>query len=156
MSDNINDPQQQDLQVYQAYLQLWQSENPIKTNKLQILLLTNAILVSALHLAGGLIAQNALILIGGALFSLVWILSIGRTSLFQKVWQIKAQTIAQRYPGDARFAILDTKQSLYACPAWLRALGQVSSKYYLLGTPFLLAMSWLGALAYLLIHATPV
>ena len=142
--------EEKDYEAYKTYVLLWKDENPIKTNKLQVLLFANALLVSALQISGGLVAKNWLIIVAGAVVSFIWVLSIGRTSLFQKVWQIKAKKMSKKYPTDARFQILNTADAEGGSPAWLRALGGVPSKYYLLGTPMLFSMLWLVALFYVL------
>lgn len=84
-----------DYVAYKAYVDLWSAENPIKTNKLQVLLVVNGLLVSALQLGGGFTLANWPIFLAGSLLSAIWILSIGRTSLFQKAWQIKALELAR-------------------------------------------------------------
>jgi len=133
---------EQDLHSYNTLLSLWQSENPIKTIKLQFLLATNAGLVGFLALAG----NNALLLsVSGVVLNIIWMLSIGRTSLFQKAWKNKLDKIATRHADDARFQILDIKSAEASTPPWLRWVGSVSSKYYLLGTPAGLTIVWLTA-----------
>jgi len=142
--------EEKDYEAYKSYLTMWASENPIKTNKLQVLLVVNGLLVSALQIAGGFVAKNWFILLAGAVFSFIWVLSIGRTSLFQQVWQSKAQEIAGKaaYAGDPRFRVLDTQEAERRAPATLRSLGRVPSKYYLLGAPILFSLLWLVALVY--------
>jgi hypothetical protein len=145
--------EEKDYEAYKTYVTLWASENPIKTNKLQVLLVVNGLLVSALQIAGGFVRENWFLFLAGAIFSFIWILSIGRTSLFQKVWQAKANEIAskRKYVNDPRFRILDTDSAEQRAPAWLQCLGGVSSKYYLLGAPILFSLSWVIALLYILI-----
>lgn len=135
--------------AYKAYVDLWSAENPIKTNKLQVLLVVNGLLVSALQLGGGFTTDNWPIFVAGALLSGIWILSIGRTSLFQKAWQTKALVFAKKYPGDPRFQLLDTAAAEAAAPGWLRFLGAVSSKYYLLGAPVFFSLTWAAGLVYI-------
>lgn len=142
--------EEKDYEAYKTYVMLWSSENPIKTNKLQVLLLVNGLLVSALQMTGGFTRDNWFLLLAGAVFSFVWILSIGRTSLFQKAWQVKANAIAGKYKSDPRFAILDTDAAERTAPGWLQTLGGVSSKYYLLGAPVLFSLLWLASLLYVL------
>lgn len=134
----------QDLECFHALLTLWQAENPIKTIKLQFLLATNAILLCTLHLGGGLAMDNTLLGIGGFALNLVWTLSIGRTSLFQKAWKNKLDDLARLHSNDARFQILNIKQAETQAATWLRLCGSVSSKYYLLGAPVTLSLIWLG------------
>lgn len=134
-----------DLQTYNTLLGLWQSENPIKTIKLQFLLATNAILLGFLFIGGGFIAPHLYLPVGACVLNIIWMLSIGRTSLFQKAWKNKLDVIAQQYPDDARFQILHIRSAEAQAPAWLRVLGGVSSKYYLLGAPCLFATAWLWA-----------
>lgn len=136
---------ERDLQAFNALLALWKDENPIKTTKLQVLLAVNSGLLAVAQINGGLVADNLLIMAGGFVVSLVWTLSIGRTCLFQKVWQIKMKHIASRYPDDPRFQILQTEHGVRNAPALLRALGSVSSKYYLLATPLVFTLAWLLA-----------
>ena len=138
-----NDSTKSDLEAYSMLLDLWKGENPIKTTKLQVLLAVNGILLSVVQLNGGLIADNLPLFLAGFVLCLVWTLSIGRTCLFQKAWKIKMLTIAQEHPGDRRFQVLDTDAAKRAAPLWLRAFGGVSSKYYLLASPFVFAIGWL-------------
>ena len=146
------DKEAKDYEAFKTYVQLWASENPIKTNKLQVLLVVNGLLVSALQVAGGFNADNWPVFVSGGIFSLIWVLSIGRTSLFQKSWQLKARAIASKpeYKGDPRFQILDTETEEKLAPRWLRLLGAVSSKYYLLGAPLLFSAFWFLCLGYVL------
>lgn len=145
--------EQKDYEAFRTYVKLWQSENPIKTNKLQVLLIVNGLLVSALQVAGGFIPENWTLLLAGGVFSLIWVLSIGRTSLFQKVWQIKARQISskEQYRHDPRFQILDTAEAEKKSPSWLRVLGSISSKYYLLGAPVLFSIIWFVCLVFMLV-----
>jgi hypothetical protein len=148
-------PEEQDYTAYKAYVDLWAAENPIKTNKLQVLLVVNGLLVSALQLGAGFSARNWPIFLAGAVLSGIWILSIGRTSLFQKAWQNKARTLAERHPDDPRFQLLDTDAAEAAAPGWLRLLGAVPSKYYLLGAPVLFSLAWAAGLVYVLACGGP-
>ena len=135
---------------YKQLLDLWAKENPIKTNKLQILLLANALLLTAVNVSGGFTAENWPIYVGGAILSFVWVLSIGRTSLFQKIWQIKINELAKNYPKDERFQILNKTKIYRKTPLLLRIFGGVSSKYYLLGAPLVFCIIWLCLLLYFL------
>ena len=142
-----------DYEAYKSYLDLWKSENPIKTNKLQMLLTVNGLLVAAINVsANGFNRENWPFFLTGAVLSLIWILSIGRTCLFQKVWQKKIEELRIKYQDDPRFCILDTTSAEKEIGAWSRALGGVSSKYYLLGAPLLFFFTWIASLLYVLIH----
>lgn len=134
--------EEKDYEAFKTYVSLWADENPIKTNKLQVLLVVNGLLVSALQVAGGFEYKNWPVFLAGCLLSLIWVMSIGRTSLFQKAWQTKAKDIAAKYANDQRFGILDTDAAERSAPFWLRFLGSVSSKYYLLGAPVLFSVAW--------------
>ncbi len=131
---------ERDLEIYNTLLQLWQAENPIKTIKLQFLLASNAGLLGFLSLQND---NLTLLATGGFVLNIVWLLSIGRTSLFQKAWKNKLDDIAQQYPDDARFQVLNITFAEKRAPVWLRVIGGVSSRYYLLGTPAGLAVAWL-------------
>ena len=136
--------------AYKAYVDLWSAENPIKTNKLQVLLVVNGLLVSALQLGDGFTVANWPLFLAGSVLSGIWILSIGRTSLFQKAWQTKAQQLAKKYPADPRFQLLDTAAAEATAPGWLRFLGAISSKYYLLGAPVFFSLIWAAGLVYVI------
>jgi K+ transporter len=137
-----------DYEIYKQLLDLWAKENPIKTNKLQVLLVVNGLLLTAVSVTGGFKAENWPIYLGGAIFSLVWILSIGRTSLFQKIWQIKINELAKKYPDDERFQVINYTNEIQKTPVLLRIFGGVSSKYYLLGAPFVFCIIWLCLFLY--------
>src|SRR5688500_15297532 len=134
---------ERDYQTYMAILELWSRENAIKTTKLQVLLAVNALLVSVVSIA----APRWYLCLAGAFLSLIWMFSIGRTSLFQDVWQIKLADIRGRHPDDPRFAILDTGDARRRARPMLRAFGAMPSKWYLLFSPLLLSVAWLIALA---------
>lgn len=137
---------EQDFETYKLLLDLWRSENPIKTTKLQVLLAVNALLVSAVAIAGGFDRDKWFVYAAGAIFSLIWTVSIGRTSLFQDVWQARIRELQLRHPDDPRFSILDN--NLYRRRArWMtRAFGAVPSRWYLLLSPFAFALAWLAIL----------
>lgn len=134
---------QRDFDMYKMVVDLWSRENPIKTTKLQVLLAVNALLVSALNLSGGLKPENWPIYFAGSIFSLVWTFSIGRTCLFQDVWQIKAGEIRKRYSNDPRFSLLETAKEESQARPMMRRFGGVPSRYYLLFTPFGFTILWL-------------
>ena len=134
----MSNTNEQDLQTYTTLLTLWQSENPIKTIKLQFLLATNAVLIGFYTLSD----QQILLTTSGVILNFIWTLSIGRTSLFQKAWKNKLDEITQRHSDDARFQILDIANAEASAPSWLKILGGVSSKYYLIGAPLGLMLAW--------------
>lgn len=49
---------EKDYERYKQLIDLWAKENPIKTDKLQVLLLVNSILVTAVSVSGGFVAKN--------------------------------------------------------------------------------------------------
>lgn len=138
---------ERDYQAYRVLVELWSKENPIKTAKLQVLLAVNALLVSAVNVSGG----NWYIYLAGALFSFIWMFSIGRTSLFQDVWQIKIKELQDRYPNDPRFSILDTDRYQKQAGWMLQAFGALSSKWYLLFSPLVFGLAWLTVLIFTVI-----
>jgi hypothetical protein len=142
---------EQDYTSYRLLIDLWVRENPIKTAKLLVLLATQALLISAVSVAGGPVLKNWPLCLTGAAFSLVWALSLGRTSLFQEGWRRKIREMAARYPEDPRFQVLEMGGEREKAPFILRVMGSIPSAYYLLATPIILLICWLGALAVLLI-----
>jgi hypothetical protein len=141
----------QDYESYRLLIDLWAGENPIKTAKLLVLLATNTILVAAVAIAGGFVPKNWPLCLTGAAFSLVWVLSLGRTMLFQELWRLKISGIARRYPEDPRFQVLETAGERRKVPHVLRLTGAVPSVYYLVGVPILLFLAWCAAVLYLLV-----
>ena len=137
---------QRDLDAYGRLVDLWAQENPIKTNKLQVLLAVNGLLVTGLQINGGFVRHNWTFYVAGAVFSAIWTFSIGRTVLFQKIWQRKIEAIMARHTGDQRFAVLDTDADEKAIGGVARVFGSVSSKYYLLWSPAAFTVVWLVAL----------
>lgn len=143
MSTAGNGNTQNDLQAFSMLLDLWKSENPIKTTKLQVLLAVNGVLLSVVQFNDGFVRKNLPLFLTGFVLCLIWTLSIGRTCLFQKAWKISMEKIAARHADDPRFRILETEASKREAPFLLRTFGGVSSKYYLLGAPFVFALGWL-------------
>jgi len=138
----MGDDTGRDWEAYQVLLDLWKQENPIKTTKLQVLLAVNGGLISVVSFSGGFVASNWPLYAIGALLSGVWVLSIGRTVLYQQLWNEKLKRLAENHPGDPRFHARDVSD-VAAEPSWyLRRLGGISSKYYLLGAPVVLCAIW--------------
>lgn len=140
---------ERDYETYKTLLGMWGSENPIKTNKLQVLLAVNALLVSAISISGGFTRDQWFLYAAGALFSFIWTFSIGRTALFQSVWQAKAKELRDKYPNDPRFQILETDAYEKSAKPMLRVLGGISSRYYLLYSPFCFGLIWLALLVFI-------
>lgn len=135
---------ERDFETYKILLDLWSKENPIKTTKLQVLLAVNALLVSAITITGGGLTKDQWsIYLAGVVFNAIWTFSIGRTALFQEAWQAKLRELRDRYPDDPRFTILETAAYRARAPRFLRLFGGLSSKWYLLFSPFIFAIIWL-------------
>ena len=128
------------VEKYKLLFDLWKSENPIKTNKLQMLMATNSILVSVFFLT----EYTFWIAFVGFLFSLVWVLSIGRTVSYQHHWRSQMEDLRQKYSDNPMFKIHSVK---IRPTTW----GRVPSRYYLLGTPIATAVAWLAAMLYILL-----
>jgi len=145
VQDRGADQAERDLWIYKNLLDLWSKENSIKTIKLQFLLAVNGLLISVIEISDGrfLDKSNWFIYLAGAVFSLIWTFSIGRTSLFQEGWQIKMRELQARYPNDPRFAVLETAEQRRRAPKILRWFGCMASKWYLLFSPFIFAVIWL-------------
>lgn len=145
---NAHSPEEveREYQTYQALLDLWSKENPIKTTKLQVLLAVNALLVSAVALSGGMTASKWYVYLAGALFCFIWMLSIGRTALFQDVWQIKIRELQSRHPNDPRFSVLETAPHQKQARRIVQVFGAVPSTWYLLFSPLLFGLVWLAVL----------
>jgi hypothetical protein len=135
-----------DYEAFKSLLDLWSKENPTKTTKLQVLLAVNALLISAVNVSGGLARTKWFLYLAAAIFCLIWTLSIGRTALFQDVWQIKIAALQRKYPNDPRFSILETAKEQKEARWLLRTFGAVPSKWYLLFSPFVFAIAWLTML----------
>lgn len=135
---------ERDFEAYKILLDLWAQENPIKTTKLQVLLVVNGLLVSAINISGeGFTEDKWFMYLAGVIFNMIWTFSIGRTALFQEAWQRKLQVFRDRYPDDPRFSILDTAQYRAQASWILRTFGGISSRWYLLFSPFIFAIIWL-------------
>jgi hypothetical protein len=139
----VNEQVERDFEAYQMLLELWSKENSIKTTKLQVLLAVNGLLVSAISVSGGFTSDKWIVYIAGAIFCFIWTFSIGRTSLFQDVWQIKIKELKNRYPDDPRFSILENSAAKRKARFLLKLFGSISSKWYLLFSPFGFAIAWI-------------
>jgi hypothetical protein len=144
MTDGAGDTAARDYEMYRMAMDLWSKENPIKTSKLQVLLVVNGLLVSAINVSGGGFTPGKWsVYLAGAIFSLIWTFSIGRTSLFQEAWQMKLDALQRVHPDDPRFAVHKTRDERERAPAFLRYAGMVPSKWYLVYSPFAFALIWL-------------
>ena len=133
-----------DYETYQMVMDLWSRENPIKTSKLQVLLLVNAILVAGVNVSGGgLTGEKWFVYVAGAVFCLIWTLSIGRTALFQEAWQLKLEALGDAHPDDPRFAAHRTRGERARAPLLLRTTGKVPSSWYLVFSPIAFTAAWL-------------
>lgn len=137
---------ERDYETYKVFLELWQSENPIKTTKLQVLLAVNAILVSAVSISGGFNGEQWYLYVAGMVFSLIWMFSIGRTSLFQDVWQVRISELRARHPDDPRFSVLENAHARKRTRPLMRIFGGIPSRWYLLFSPLAFAAAWLAIL----------
>ena len=126
------------IEKYKLLLKLWMSENPIKTNKLQVLMMTNSILVSSFIL----VSNNLWIAVAGFIFSSVWILSIGRTVIYQKHWQSQMEILRKEHADNTIFQIHHVN---IGPTSWW---GTISSKHYLVGTPIVTSIAWLTVILY--------
>jgi len=138
--ETLSHEEQLAMEKYKLLFDLWMSENPVKTTKLQMLMATNSILASAFFLAG----QPIWIALIGFAFSMVWVLSIGRAVSFQHHWRAQMEDLRKQYSENPMFQIHSVE---IKPPVW----GSVSSKYYLLGTPFVASITWLAVIVYLLL-----
>lgn len=136
----VGDEEKLAIEKYKLLFDLWKSENPIKTNKLQVLIATNSILVSVFFL----MKHTIWIPLVGFAFSLIWIFSIGRTVSYQHHWYSQMENLRKKYSGNIVFQIHSVKAK---SPIW----GRVPSRYYLLGTPFATTISWLAVVLYILL-----
>lgn len=136
---------ERDFEAYKLLLGLWAHENPIKTAKLQVLLVVNSLLVSAISISGGGFTKDrGYVYLTGVIVNLVWTVSIGRTALFQEAWRIKLRALCDRHDDDPRFSVLETKQVRVRASRLLQTFGALPSKWYLLFSPCLFAIIWLG------------
>lgn len=138
-----SDRLEQDYATYRLLVGLWAGENTVKTAKFLALLGTNALLIVGGVLAGGFVAGNWPLFAAGAAFSLVFLLSLGRTVLFQEGWRLKIHALSVRHPEEARFQALETAGERQRAPLALRVAGGVPSAYYLIGVPLLLSIAWI-------------
>lgn len=127
---------------YKILFDLWKSENPLKTNMLQMLPATNSILVTAFFLS----ELSIWIPLVGFLFATVWTLSIGRIASYQRRWRSQPEEVRMAFPDNPLF---QTHRNDFKHPWW----GGISSRYYLLGTPLAIAAGWLAVFIYLLARA---
>lgn len=134
-----NTEEQLAVDKYKLLFDLWKSENPVKTSKLQMLMATNSILVSAFFLTQRTFWIPAV----GFLFSIVWVLSIGRTITYQRHWQSQMEELRKKYSGNFMFQLHNAE---IKGPIW----GRVPSRYYLLGTPTATGIGWLAIMLYIL------
>jgi hypothetical protein len=133
------------LEKYKILNDLWTAENSVKTNKLQMLMATNAILVSALALSNQPVVWIA---VAGFVFSVVWIFSIGRTVVSQELWANQMKRLRTQFDHNPIFEIHDEKHDTRKKgPFW----GRISSKYYLLGTPIGTTIAWFAVIIYTLL-----
>src|SRR5262245_34956107 len=128
--------EKRDFEAYQLLLNLWVQENPIKTNKLQALLLVNTLLITAVGFDKMDAGWKAYVYAAGVAFNVIWVLSIGRTALYQDLWQMKLRDLASHHTADPRFEILEVSEQKKHAHPFFRAVGGVSSRWYLVLTPF--------------------
>lgn len=144
---------EKDYEIYTQLIDLWAKENSIKTSKHQMVLAVNGLLLAAISINDGFVAKNWPIYLGGAILCLVWVLSIGRTALFQEIWQVKILALAAKYPDDNRFQVYHYKEDMENVSKVLRVIGGMPSGYYLIGTPFIFCIGWISVFLYFMIFA---
>lgn len=128
----MNQDEQFAVEKYKILLQLWASENPIKTQKIRALLLLNSILVP-----GFLLTQKSIyVALVGFAFSLVWVFSLGRTIAFQHHWRTQMEKLRRQHRENPILEIHAEEQEL-------EFYGRVPSKYILLGSVAISTVVWL-------------
>lgn len=133
----MNQDEQLAVEQYKILLQLWASENPIKTQKMRALLLLNSILVPSFILT----EQSVYIALVGFAFSLVWVFSLGRTIAFQHHWLTQMEKLHSQYRDNPILGIHAEEQEL-------EFYGRVPSKYILLSSVVVSTVVWLLVLQF--------
>ncbi|MGH9362183.1 MAG: hypothetical protein ACRD2T_09715 [Thermoanaerobaculia bacterium] len=123
---------------YRSALRLWEGENPIKTIKLQALLLTNTLVLPAYLALERYLgdARAGWLAMAMLLADLVWLFSIGRTVAFQRLRKAQLEAIRGEDPADPFLSLHAPSED--RLPWW----GRVPASRYLIGAPLLLALLW--------------
>jgi hypothetical protein len=123
----------------ELYIDLWKSENPIKTNKLMLYLIAQPLLAlgASLQNESNNVACYFFSTLG-ILFSVWWFFCIGRTVGYQKLWKHKIIQI----DGDKFFPSNEEKKE------HLPWYGGINSSIILLAPILCGAIIWLIVLVY--------
>ena len=135
-----NQDEQTAIEKYKLLLQLWTSENSIKTSKLQTLMLANSILVPSFLLTKG----SVYIAFVGFVFSIVWLFSLGRTIDFQSHWLSQMEELHRQHMDNPLFGILSKEKKF-------NVFGKIPSKYALLGSVGASVIAWLAVILYIMV-----
>lgn len=120
------------IEKYKLLLELWRSENPIKTAKLQGIMIINSILVPSYVIT----KHSIFISIIGFIVSFFWLFSLGRTIAFQHHWKTQIEDIYRQYPDNPLFDILFRDRRF-------TFLEKVKARYILFGAIWISVAGWL-------------
>ncbi len=138
ISSATQQPSEDDKRQYKTLVDLWMSENGIKTNKLQMLALVNSILFTGFVFVDEVAGQVSSALIG-IIFSISWVFSIGNTLSHQRQWQNQIEELERRFPQSFNiFARVNRRE--------FPMYGRLASAPILIGVPVFATFAWLLAL----------
>lgn len=123
------------------YIELWKSENPIKTNKLLMYFVVTSILVVALDIKSPI---GWLVPALGAGFSFIWLFCIGRTVAYQDFWQRKIMQCLREEQSDgaSQYVLFPTTEEKAEMPFY----GKLPGRYALLWPPIIGCIIWFAIL----------
>ncbi len=120
------------------YIDLWKSENPIKTAKLMAYFAVQPLLALGITHSDSPVISCYFFSFLGILFSIWWMFCIGRTLGYQKLWKKKIIDIGCG-------SIFPNKEDKGTLPFY----GRVPSNWILLSPPVIGALIWLIILVFI-------
>jgi hypothetical protein len=140
----MDEHEKSQIEVWKVLIDLWKSENSVKTSKLMMFFAVQSLFVVAFNKDNNF---DWVVPLLAVLFSLFWYFCIGRTVAFQKYWKKKANDLFSNFSESKEiydfFPKTDDKSSF---PFY----GKMPAGLILLAPPLITFVIWLIILVFIL------
>jgi len=134
----MDEKEKNQIEAWKVLIDLWKSENAVKTSKLMMFFAVQSLFVVAFGMNTGF---DWVVPLLALLFSFLWFFCIGRTVACQKHWKKKADDLLRGFSDASRgiYDIFPTHEDEFSFPLY----GKMPATYILLLPPILTFVIWL-------------
>jgi len=145
----MDEREKNQIEAWKVLVDLWKSENAVKTSKLMMFFAVQSLFVVAFSMRTGF---DWVVPVLALLFSVLWFFCIGRTVACQKHWKKKADGLFSKFSEESKeaYGIFPTPLDELLFPIY----GRMPATYILLFPPVLTFVIWLIILVFILSTTT--